>query len=389
MNNSRSIILAFGWVSGAQYISTAIRFLGSVYLARRIAPVFFGQQGLALSVVMLSCAFIMLGENYALIRQQKDIDKYIQTLFFIRLSIFTILIFVMLFLWSAGLLLGSEKVQFYTILLFFSQIPAQVMSLHISYVTKKMLFRRLALLNFIPTFSAIILACVLAYLGYTIWALLWLFMTENLIRAILTFILTPKIFLPNFNKSLALDFFHYSKYFISISLLGRFNSKIANISIGSLVGEVPLGYYCLAYGIGGLLQQTIMGGVGTVTQPYFAKMQGNRERLGKNFEFISSLLVRISCGEYVCLAIILPNFITLLYGEKWLPTVPVFRLLLPFAVLQTFRTILRNTHKIAGSVKLLTFAQITEVFFLLIFIYPMIYWKGMVGVIIVVKRNYS
>ncbi|GAH63677.1 unnamed protein product, partial [marine sediment metagenome] len=256
-----------------------------------------------------------------------------------------------------------------------SQIPSQITSIYVSYITKKMFFRRLAFLNIASTLIAITLACLLAYLGFTIWALLWLFMAEQIVKAVLTVFLTPKRFLPRFNKNHALEFFHFSKYAFSATLIDRFRGKIDSISIGALVGDAQLGFYQRAIGLGGVLQQTTIGGLSAVTQPYFARIQSDRERFGKNFEFVGRVLIRVSCVTFICLALVLPNIVLWLYGEKWLPTVPVFRLLLPFAVLQSFRTVLRNTHLVAGSVKFLTFSQVVELVSLLIFLYPMIYWK--------------
>ena len=109
-------------------------------------------------------------------------------------------------------------------------------------------------------------------------------------------------------------------------------------------------------------------------------MQEHRDKFGEKFELMSSLLIRVSCAFYICLAFILPEAIKLVYGEKWIPAASLFRLLLPFAILHGFRVILRNTHHVAGSVKLLTRAQIVETLTLLILLYPLIYWKGVFGV---------
>ena len=385
MNTAKETLKGFGWISGTQYISTAIRFLGGIYLARRIDPVFFGQQGLAVSIATLMWAFVTLGEHSALIKQQKNVNSYIQSLLFIRISIVAVLTAVFMVLWSQGWLPASSEVRQYVFLIFLSQIPAQIGSIYISYITKKMFFRRLAFLNIASTLSAIALACLLAYLGFTIWALLWLFMAEQIVKAVLTVFLTPKRFLPRFNKNHALEFFHFSKYATFAALVDRFRAKIDSISIGTLAGNAQLGFYQRAIGLGGILQQTTIGGLSTVTQPYFSSIQGDKERFGKHFELVGSVLIRTSCIMFVCLAFVLPNIVLWVYGEKWLPTVPIFRLLLPFAVLQSFRAVLRNTHLVAGSVKFLTVSQIVELASLLIFLYPLIYWKGVLGAAVAVN----
>ncbi len=376
------------WVTGAQYISTVIRFIGGIYLARTIDPVFFGQQGFVLSVSMLVWSFAMIGEEPALLKKQDDIDNYMQMLLSIRITTVGFLISVMVFLWSVGWLPGSSELKNYIMIVILFQAFTQVGVIFMANIQKLMFFRRLALYSLAPAVIAVSLACFLAFSGYKIWALLWLIIAEQLAQVILIILLAPKIFLPKFNKTLALEFFHFSKYAFSGNLLDRFHCHIDKISVGSLIGERPLGFYRRAYSIGGLMQTVLTEGLSSIVQPYFAKMQEHRDKLGDKFELMSSLLIRVSCAAYICMAFILPEAIRLVYGEKWIPTVPLFRLLLPFAILHGFRVILRNTHHVAGSVKLLAKAQIVETLTLLILLYPLIYWKGVLGVPIAVNISF-
>lgn len=266
------------WITGAQYISTIIRFLGGIYLARTIDPVFFGQQGLVISVSMLAWSFTMIGEEPALLKKHDDVDNYMQMLLFIRIIIVCSLIAVLVFLWSLGWLPGSNDVKNYIMIIVLLQAFTQVGVIYMPNIQKLMFFRRLALYSVAPTVIAVSLACFLAFSGYKIWALLLLIIAEQLVQVILIILLAPKIFLPKFNKPLALEFFHLSKYAFSGNLLDRFHCQIDNISVGSIIGERPLGFYRRAYSIGGIMQSVLTGSLSTIVQPYFAKMQEHRDR---------------------------------------------------------------------------------------------------------------
>ena len=212
-------------------------FPGGDLSARTIDPVFFGQQGLVISVSMLVWSFTMIGEEPALLKKQDDVGNYMQMLLFIRIIIVCFLIAVMVFLWSVGWLPGSGDIKNYIIIVFLLQAFAQVGAVYMANIQKLMYFRRLALYSLVPTVTAVSLACFLAFLGYKIWALLWLIIAEQLVQVILIILLAPKIFLPKFNKPLALEFFHFSKYAVSGNLLDRFHCQIDNISVGSLIAE--------------------------------------------------------------------------------------------------------------------------------------------------------
>jgi O-antigen/teichoic acid export membrane protein len=381
MSIKAKAIKDFIWVTLGKNLATIIRFIGGIYLARKIDPVFFGEQGLAFSIVLIIWSFIILGDDPALIKQQKDIDAYMRALMFVKMSILSLLFIVIMFLYITGLLPGTREIKFYTILIFLSQIPSQITSLYLAYMAKNMYFKRLAFMEITAVFVSVSLACVLAYFGSTIWALIWLLMAERLSMAVLTIICAPKMVMPKFNKGLIIEFFHYSKYVTLTSILDRVGTKINDIFIGSYISLSSLGFYQRAIGLGGYMQTGLINGMADITQPHFSRVQGDREKLGRYFEFTSSLYNRVLIGAFIAVAIIFPSIVRLIYGEKWLPTVPIFLMLLPYLILQCFRTILRNTHQIAGSIRLLTFAQSIEVGSLFLILYPLLLWKGVYGVI--------
>lgn len=381
---TKKAVTGFGYITLSRYLVTGLRFAGGIYLARMIDPRFFGQQGLATSTLVILWSFVMIGQVPAIIRRQDNIETYVSTHVTIRLTTVFLLTFVLLFLWKAQWLPGSRQVQGYTLVLFATHAPSQVTSIYHTFMQKQMLFKRIAILDLASGIAAVLVACTLAYLGYTIWALLWLIMAENLARAVLTFIFTPKRFLPRFHKEMILEFFHYSKYIVLSSLMDRVHGKVDDLSVGHLVGEAPLGFYQRAYGLGGLLGQTLIGGITTIVGPLFSRMQGDCKQLGRSFELVGSLIMRFSVGAYFWMALVLPDLITVIYGEKWLPTVALFRLMLPFALLQGFRGVIRNTHQIAGSISLLNLAQLFELLALLAFMYPLLRWKQAAGVAVAV-----
>ena len=371
-------------ISKAQYIATITRFLGGIYLARTIDPIYFGQQGLAISVISLIWSFVMLGEEPALIREQKNIRDYVKNLLFVRISIICILAVAVCFLFFFNLFPGSDNIKYYMVLLFVAEIPAHITSIYAAYINKNMLFKRLAVITFLPTVVGVALGCYLASIGYTIWALLWFFISERIMVAILNLLLCPDLFLPKFDKKLLLEFLGFSKYVYTTSLLDRAYGQIDNITIGSVIGESSLGFYQRAYGLGGLLQTLVVGGLNTVIQPVFAKQQDKKKELGISFELASGFLFRVSMFAFIGLSLILPKLIALIYGSKWLPAAEIFWWLLPFGLLQCLRGFLRGAHQVAGSVKILTVSQIIEMLVFIVLLYPMILWKGVMGVAIVV-----
>jgi PST family polysaccharide transporter len=65
----------------------------------------------------------------------------------------------------------------------------------------------------------------------------------------------------------------------------------------------------------------------------YAAVQENREELSKAFFRSSSFLVRIGLLMTVVLLATAPEVTLILFGEVWLPIVPVFRLMLVYIML--------------------------------------------------------
>lgn len=364
-NIKKTVISGFYWVVLGQYLPSVAKFISGIYLARKIEPIFFGEQTLAYSTSSLLWAFVMLGELPAVLRRKDDVEEYLGAVLLVRTLIVAILAIVMLLLWGLQILPGSTGVQQSALIFFFAEIPSQLTSIYSIYQTKLLLFRQLSLISIVASVFGAVVACVLAAMNYPVEALMSLIIGERLMCALLTLMACPRLFMPCFNKVLIWDFLNFAKYMFVSSSLDRLGSKIVDISIGSVISELKLGFYQRATSFGGIIQMLLTGSLNEVIQPYFAKLQENRQQLGSDFEFVSCLLMRTAIYFFGVTAVLFPTIIHFLYGDKWLPAVPLFWLLLPFAILQSFRSTLRWTHQVVGSGRGLTVAQGFEVTFLL------------------------
>lgn len=98
-----------------------------------------------------------------------------------------------------------------------------------------------------------------------------------------------------------------------------FSQHFAAVVIGKFIGVETLGLYNVAYNLGIVPAQKIESALATVLTPAFAKLQKSADSLrrsvyGSVFS-ISALFFPLMLG----LAAIAPNFVPVVYGEKWAP----------------------------------------------------------------------
>jgi O-antigen/teichoic acid export membrane protein len=367
-------IRGFIWVNISRYTSIILRFIGGIYLARQIDPIFFGQQGFMAAYIAILFAVVNLGTEYYTIRcNDEDLNTVIGTQITLRLGLITVIGFCILIFYFFRNLLQLDKIFIYLVILFLAQGLTDLMNLYAAVMYKKLQFNRLALIEITSISMAVFVACLCASRGGKIFALVLLVIVEQIIRSILNFFISDKKFYPRFDMNVAKKIINFGKHFFSMSVLTRINGKISDIAIGSFLGQITLGFYQRANTFLGFLHQVITNGFDTVAQPIFGKMRKDAERLKYGFDLISSLLVRIVIGACLFTAIILPAAIVLLYTEKWLPAVPIARYLLPFIIAQSINVFIQNTHFVVGEAPIVSRVRFIEFIILMILLFPLLH----------------
>ncbi|RJQ17476.1 MAG: hypothetical protein C4560_08605 [Nitrospiraceae bacterium] len=384
-NIEKNVTSGFLWINLSRYVSTFINFAGGIYLARQIDPVYFGQQGLAFAYLSIIFVLGQFGQEYDIIRSSEDeVEKVAGTHMSIRIGLIALVGLSLLVIYLFRVPLGLDNVYIYLFALYLSQSPSEIISIYGLIMSREMLFKRLAFIDLTSSVISMTTACILAYYDVKVWALVWLLMAQHISTMILNFILCPRRFCPKFDKKTALKSFHYGKHVFLYRLFSRSYAKLDDVAVGSLVNQTALGFYQRAYGLSGYLQQLLFAGITAVTGPYFGKISADSEGLGKKFQFVGNLIVRVAISGYCAIAIVLPELIEILYGKKWLPTVPLFRLLLPFAIVQSISMYLVNTQLVRGESSAVSRSSFAALIVLLIFMFPLLHFYKAAGVAIAV-----
>lgn len=117
---------------------------------------------------------------------------------------------------------------------------------------------------------------------------------------------------------------------IATTLLLQFD----NFLVGTFVGTAALGFYALAYKVAQWPTGLVTHIVSRVSMPTYAKLQDDPARLGKAFEMSLWLILTVALPLALALFVAAPDFLLLLYGEKWLPSAILLRFLVGYAVLR-------------------------------------------------------
>jgi lipopolysaccharide exporter len=144
-----------------------------------------------------------------------------------------------------------------------------------------------------------------------------------------------------------------------------------NFLVGTFVGVTALGYYAQAYKIAQWPTGLVTHIVSRATLPTYAKLQDDSVRLAKVFEMSLWLILVVATPLALAIFVSAPDFLVLLYGEKWLPSAILLRFLIGYSLL---RPLLDDTGALfvaTGRPKFATVVLVTQAIALVLVATPL------------------
>ena len=116
-------------------------------------------------------------------------------------------------------------------------------------------------------------------------------------------------------------------YQFLFNVINYFSRNLDKLLIGKYMGMSELGYYEKSYRLMMLPLQNITQVVTPVMHPIFSDYQNDLNRLASAYERILRLLAFIGIPLSVLLFFTAEEVTLIIFGQQWLPSVPVFRIL--------------------------------------------------------------
>jgi len=107
-----------------------------------------------------------------------------------------------------------------------------------------------------------------------------------------------------------------------------------NFLVGTFVGQAVLGYYLQAYKVAQWPTGLVTHVVSRASLPTYARLQNDPPRLSKAFEMSLWLILTTALPIGLAIFVSAPDFLILLYTEKWLPSATLLRFLVAYSVLR-------------------------------------------------------
>ena len=337
---SRSIS-SVKWNAVSNSVNVVIGFVQSIVLARLLPIETFGVIAGAASIVIITSGLANFGMGSAFLyrcEETEDLEHTAAVHFTLQMVlnlIWTVLMVAGGFLFIQPSPDGFRTAYF---VIMFSKTATNFAKTPHSILARQVQHRRLALVSIFDVVFTFIATSVLAILGQPLWSLLSMYIVTVAANFIMLYVWKP-VWSPKLKWSASTVKFFLGfggKQMISQWLrdaLDRADELWTNIYLGS----VPLGFYSKAYSFAQYPGNVLASPVQNVALGTYAEIANNRKRLSDAFHQTNSLLIRTGFFLGGLLALTAPEFITIFLGERWLPMLTAFRLMLPFTLLDPMK----------------------------------------------------
>lgn len=374
------VIKGVAWqfaLSGSRVLITIV---STAILARLLTPNDYGLVAMTTLIVEIAGLFANLGFGAILIQKKRLTRLDLDTAFWASLCIgLTLSIFIAAAAYPASWFFEQPKIVGLLWLSALSFVVQQLLVVPYAIISRLLMFRTEVFLQFGQLLARTVFAIALAWSGAEYWSLVLAPLFAAFVTAVAAMIVT------GYRPRLRINFrFIKTNWKASGSYLGSGTlhyllSNFDFLVVGRRFGPEQLGYYQTAYSLPDELRNRISGPLQRVLFPAYSLLQQDlpafRSAVARSQKMLSTIVLPMGAG----LALIADHLVPVLYGENWLPVVPLLQVLAVGGSLRAMFSLVASIYYATGRPELAFKVNIVSAPFVLTSIAIGSYW-GTIGV---------
>ena len=317
---------------GTQVLSTVV----FLVLARLLAPQDFGLVALAGVVMALVQLFADQGFGQAIIQRRELDRRHLDTAFWISFGFSIVLAgIVNAVAGPVADLFGQPRLENVLRVLSIAFPLVGLTSVQEALFRRNLLFRTLAIRSLVAAGAGGAVGITLAVLGYGVWSLVAQLLAAR--GAEIVVLWSATTWKPRLSVSVAHfhELFSFGIAVVGTNLLNFLNRRLDDLLIGYFLGPVALGYYSVGYRVLRIVTNLLTVTISQVALPAFSRLQLDRARMVRAFYTATEMTSLVSFPAFVALAVLAPDIVPVLFGDRWDAAVPVMQVLAFIGILHS------------------------------------------------------
>ena len=363
------------WTSIGKFGTMGLNFIANLILARLLMPSDYGTIGMLQIFINVSSVFATAGFGMALVQKKNPTHIDYTSVFYWNLIASIIFYFVLFFS-------GPAISRFYKMPELTSVLRVQSLALiiHAFYVVqssqlqKQLRFKELSIRTIIATLSGTIVGVVMAFCGYGVWSLVYSHLVSVLVSVLLLWKMSTWRPSWEFSWRSLKELFSFGGLMALSSLVETVYKNIQGLVIGKWFSPSDLGYYTQAKKMETIPTDALSQVVNQVSFPVFSSLQDDKSRLLLGVRKNITSITYINFPVMFLLIVIAKPIVTILYGIKWIESVPYLQILCLAGAIYTMNTINTNVIKSLGKSNIYFIIQLVKRLLGIAFIFISMRW---------------
>jgi O-antigen/teichoic acid export membrane protein len=210
---------------------------------------------------------------------------------------------------------------------------------HSALLVRDMEFRALELRQIAATIVGATTGIAIAVGGYGAWAIVGQQLGEAATSTLILWCVNPWRPSLTFSGASVRRLGGFAGNVLGENLLYQAGRNLSALLIGRFLGPASVGVYALATNVVLVPFSRIAGPLQQVFFPAFSRMNDDRERMADVWIRATRLVAVISMPSLVGLAIVAPDFVQIVLGERWSDATPVIQILALVGLIQSLQTL--------------------------------------------------
>jgi teichuronic acid exporter len=345
----RRSIKALLWTGSELVMRQILHLAVTIILARLLNPEEFGTVSLLYIFVGVGSVFIESGFSSALVQKQDITSADESTVFWFNLTMGA-LVSLLLWLIAPWIAIFYQRPILIPLMgmLALSVFVSSLGSLQNTLFTKNLNFKAPMQANVFAAMISGIVACVLAYYGYGVWALAWQILINSVITCSLLWLLSPWYPRLIFSLKSLKKLFGFGSYLLLTGLMDVAYRRFYGLLIGKIYSVHDLGIYTRAENTKQIPVDMLSMLLYRVAFPLFSAAASDYQRLRRGMVIALRGIMFLNVPMMLGLMVTADTLIPVLFGGQWTPSVPILQVLCLAGVLWPLHVINLSVLKSLG-----------------------------------------
>lgn len=349
------------WSVAEKVGSMLLQMVVSIVVARLLMPQDFGVLAILTFFTALSVVVVDSGFSQTLIRKSNPTADDYKSVF-----IFNVVASVVLY---AILVATSPLIARYYNLPIITKIAPILMLLlplgalcviQNTLFARQFRFAELSRINFACSVVAGAVAITMALFGCGVWSLVGQRLSQMATKALLLWWRGSWKYEGKFSRNAIKSMSSFSFRLMGTDIISYLYNNISQLFIGKMYSADTLGYFNQAQKLKDLPVTSAVQSFQSVTYPALSNIKDNPEKFADSYRRVIMITAAVMFPVMIGMIAVADDMFMLLLGQRWMPTVPYFKILSLSGIFYPLSMIAYNVLKVSGDGKIIIRLEIVK-----------------------------